>query len=135
VASSAIPGLFEPVRRGNELLVDGEIVVNVPADVARGLGADYVLGVDIMGRVEGIPEPKDLRDVLLMSWEIVQDQTDCGRVPADLLVRPAVGAMNPWDFSRVDEAYRAGFAAMEAALPQLRADLARGVPVTAPDTD
>jgi NTE family protein len=129
VASSAIPGLFEPVRRGSEMLVDGGLVVNVPVQAARDLGADYVLGVDIMGIVEGIAEPKELRDVILLSWEIVQHQSDRGRVQPDLLVIPAVGAMNPWDFSRVNDAYEAGFAAMEAALPQLRAGLARGVPV------
>jgi len=129
VASSAIPGLFEPVRRGSEMLVDGGLVVNVPVQAARHLGADYVLGVDIMGIVEGIAEPKELRDVILLSWEIVQHQSDTWRVPPDMLVCPAVGAMNPWDFSRVNDAYDAGFAAMEAALPQLRADLACGVPV------
>jgi hypothetical protein len=50
-------------------------------------------------------------------------------VPPDLLISPAVGTIDPWDFARVDEAYAAGVTAMEAALPQLRADLARGVTV------
>lgn len=131
VASSAIPGLFEPVRRGAEMLVDGGLVVNVPVQAARDLGADYVLGVDIMGIAEGAAEPKELRDVILISWEIVQHQSDRGRVPPDLLVCPAVDGVNPWDFSRAADAYAAGVAAMEAALPQLRADLARGVPAEA----
>jgi len=129
VASSAIPGLFEPVRRGEEMLVDGGLVVNIPVQTARDLGADYVLGVDIMSLECGAAAPKDARDVMLLSWEIVQHQTGLGRVEPDLLVSPAVGFLNPWDFARVDDAYAAGVAAMEAALPRLREDLAHGVPV------
>jgi NTE family protein len=131
VASSAVPGLFEPVRRGDRLLVDGGLVVNVPVRVARDLGADYVLGVDIMALDEEAVEPKHAWEVMLLSWEIVQHQSGQGGVPPDLMVTPAVGALNPWDFSKVDDAYAAGVAAMEAALPQLRAELARGVPVAA----
>jgi NTE family protein len=134
VASSAVPGLFEPVRRGDRLLVDGGLVVNVPVRVARDLGADYVLGVDIMALDEEAVEPKHAWEVMLLSWEIVQHQSGQGGVPPDLMVTPAVGALNPWDFSKVDDAYAAGVAAMEAALPQLQADLARGVPV-APAAD
>jgi NTE family protein len=130
VASYAIPGLFEPVRRGDEMLVDGGLMVNVPVQTAREMGADYVLGVDIMSLDCGAIEPKDTRDVILLSWEIIQHQTGQGRVPPDLLVTPAVGMLNPWDFARVDDAYAAGVAAMEAALPKLQSDLARGVPVT-----
>jgi len=127
VASSAVPGIFEPVRRDGQMLVDGGLVDNVPVQAARDLGADYVLGIDIMPLEVGAPEPKEMRDVILMSWEIVQHQCDTGRLKPDLLVTPSVSGMNPWDFSRVADAYSAGFAAMEEALPQLRADLARGV--------
>lgn len=126
-ASSAVPGLFEPVRRDGALLVDGGLVGNVPVQAARDLGADYVLAVDILPLAADSAEPRELRDVILLSWEIVQHQCDHGRLQADLLLTPAVGAVTPWDFSRVDEAYDAGVAAMEAALPKLREDLARGV--------
>jgi NTE family protein len=129
VASAAIPGLFEPVRRDGRLLADGGLVDNMPVQEARDLGADYVLGVNIMQLASGAEDPKELRDVILLSWEIVQSQRDDHRLPPDLLVVPDVGAINPWDFSRVGDAYDAGAAAMEAALPRLRADLERGVRV------
>lgn len=132
VASSAIPGLFAPVRRGDELLVDGGLVDNVPVQAARDLGADFVLGVDVMQLADDAPVPKEFRDVLLMSWEIVQHQNDSGRPSPDVMVTPVVGGISPWDFARVTDAYDAGVAAMEAALPELRAGLARGVPVGAP---
>jgi NTE family protein len=123
VASSAIPGLFEPVRRGGRLLVDGQLLVNVPVQAAMDLGADYVLGIDVMPPPVDAAEPADLRDVILLSWDIVQRRRRTEGPQPDLLVTPAVGSINPWDFLRVKEAYGLGVAAMEEALPRLRADL------------
>lgn len=49
-ASTAIPGIFHPVRLGNRLLVDGGLVDPVPIHVCRKLGADFVIAVDITPR-------------------------------------------------------------------------------------
>jgi NTE family protein len=53
-ASIALPGIFTPVRRDGEFLVDGGLVNPVPVSLARALGADVViavdLGSDILGR-------------------------------------------------------------------------------------
>ena len=46
-ASIAIPGMFTPVRRGGMILVDGGLVNPVPVSVARDMGADYVVAVDV----------------------------------------------------------------------------------------
>ena len=46
-ASTAIPGIFQPVRYGKRLLVDGGLVDPVPIDTCRALGADFVIAVDI----------------------------------------------------------------------------------------
>jgi NTE family protein len=46
-ASGSIPGLFEPVRSGNRLCVDGNLSSPVPVKAARVLGADRVLAVDV----------------------------------------------------------------------------------------
>jgi len=123
VASSAIPGLFEPVRRDGQMLVDGQLLENVPAQAALDLGADYVLGVDIMPPPANSAEPADFRGVILMSWDIVQRGRQGDSVQPDLMVTPGVGPISLSDFSRVGDAYDAGVAAMEAALPRLRADL------------
>ncbi len=46
-ASCSVPGFAPPVELDGRLLVDGGITDNIPADVARMLGADYVIGVDV----------------------------------------------------------------------------------------
>ncbi len=50
LASTAIPGIFFPVRRGSRILVDGGMVDPVPVSVCRALGADIVIAVDITAR-------------------------------------------------------------------------------------
>ncbi len=55
-ASISIPGMFTPVKRGEMLLVDGGLVNPVPTGVVRGMGADYVIAVDLgIGRIAEEP--------------------------------------------------------------------------------
>lgn len=133
IASSAIPGLIEPVRRRGAMLVDGGLVDNLPVDAATTLGADYVIAVDIMPPLDGTFEPKDLRDVILLSWNIVQRAGEIGRERAGIVITPQVAGISPSDFSKVREAYDAGVAAAEAALPTLLADLGMAPKVAQPD--
>ena len=48
-ASMAIPGIFTPVRMGDSVLVDGGLRNNYPADLARRMGADIIIGVTVQG--------------------------------------------------------------------------------------
>ena len=56
-ASMAIPAAFSPVRIGNKVLVDGGLKNNYPADIAREMGADIVIGVTVQGA------PKEAEDL------------------------------------------------------------------------
>lgn len=132
-ASSAIPGLIEPIRRKGALLVDGGLVDNLPVDAATALGADYVIAVDIMPPLDGTFEPQDLRDVLLLSWNIVQRAGEIGRERAGIVITPQVAEISPSDFSKVRDAYDAGVVAAEAALPTLLSDLGMSPKAAVPD--
>jgi NTE family protein len=52
-ASIALPGLFRPVSRDGQLLVDGGLVNPVPVSLARALGADIVIAVDLGSDIVG----------------------------------------------------------------------------------
>ena len=56
-ASTAIPGVFHPVRRGQHLLVDGGLVEPVPVKACRELGADLVIAVDVTPRPQPTTAP------------------------------------------------------------------------------
>lgn len=47
--SMSIPGVFTPVRKGDRVLVDGGLRNNYPADLARAMGAVYIIGATVQG--------------------------------------------------------------------------------------
>ena len=55
-SSMSIPGVFAPVKSDKNLLVDGGIVNNYPVDIARRMGADIVIGVDVQDTLKSIKE-------------------------------------------------------------------------------
>lgn len=60
-ASIALPGIFSPVERDGQWLVDGGLVNPVPVSVCRAMGADFIIAVnlneDLLGR-RLIPQPE-----------------------------------------------------------------------------
>ncbi len=67
-ASTAIPGIFHPVRRGDRFLIDGGLVDPVPVRTCRDLGADLVIAVDIT------PQPNRTTPRGRKVWERIGDQ-------------------------------------------------------------
>ena len=55
-ASMAIPAAFSPVRIGDKVLVDGGLKNNYPADIARQMGADIIIGVTVQGAPKSADE-------------------------------------------------------------------------------
>ena len=52
MASSCIPGIFIPVEIDNRLLVDGELVENVPVTPLKEMGANFIISVDLFGKLK-----------------------------------------------------------------------------------
>ena len=120
-ASCSVPGLFEPVYMDRRFLVDGGVVDNLPVDLARDLGADYVVGVDIF-------KPHYQRDwgllgIGLTVLETLIHNSGGGVGRADILIRPDTAGMTYVRFSKFRELIAAGEEAALSSLPDLVADL------------
>ncbi|WP_120466392.1 patatin-like phospholipase family protein [Bacteroides caecimuris] len=63
-ASMAIPGAFTPVRQDSMVLVDGGIVNNYPADVAKAMGADIIIGIDVQNALKPADKLNSVPDIL-----------------------------------------------------------------------
>jgi NTE family protein len=123
-ASSAVPAVFEPVRIAGRDYVDGGLVSPVPVHQARQMGAQVVVAVDISAAPEGNPTGDTLQ-VLLQTFAIMGKSINRFELQgADVVVRPALVGVKSADFSARRQAVAAGRAAMQQALPQLRAVLA-----------
>lgn len=124
-ASSAVPGIFNPVRIGDREYVDGGLTHPVPAAVARRLGADVVIAVDISAKPDG-RELSGTVDVLLQTFTIMGARVaQYELAAADVVIRPALGQIRGTDFSARNVAILEGERAAQAVLPQIRARLAQ----------
>lgn len=131
-ASSAVPGVFAPVSITGRDYVDGGLVAPVPVRYARDMGAEVVLAVDISSAPEGNAAVGNVQ-VLLQTFAIMGQSINRHELAgADVVLRPALVGVGSADFSARLRAIEAGRAAMQAALPQLRTQLARRLPANRP---
>ena len=120
-ASSAIPGVFNPVEHQGKLLVDGGVVENLPGSVARERGADIVIAVDISQNVVNF-NITNLIDVMLQAVTIISSENvKYTRKNADVIIAPAVGDVGMLDFSQKKRCMLAGIEAAQKAMPDIRA--------------
>jgi NTE family protein len=126
-ASCAVPGWYVPVTDAEgRQLVDGGLVANLPVGVARSLGPDIVIAVDV--NFEGakfLGPPQSAIGVLIQSMMVVQRtvSTHEGR-NADIVIRPKVGHIRWDEMSRAAEMLAAGEEAARESLADIRALLA-----------
>lgn len=124
-ASSSVPGVFEPVAIGQWHYVDGGVVSPVPVDAARQLGAEFVIAVDISSKASG-KNPGDLLGTLNQSITIMGQRLGAAELKrADVVIRPKVLDIGAADFSRRNAAILEGEKAALAAMPQIKAALAK----------
>jgi NTE family protein len=118
-ASISVPGVFVPFQKGDMLLVDGAVLNPTPIDVARQMGADIVIAVDLVpSRVEA--QVSNIFDVLIQAIDIMERALLKDRLQyCDILVKPDVAHVSPSSFEAVDECVALGEQAMEAVLPEV----------------
>jgi NTE family protein len=123
-ASCSMPGIFTPFRREGRLLVDGGVMVNLPVQVVKQMGADYIIGVDLLPPPEpGDPEPDTLLAMSMTSLTALMRANQAYGSQPDCTISPAVGPYSLMDLTAADALIDVGRAAAEAALPTIRAAL------------
>lgn len=124
-ASSSSPGVFEPVAISGKTYVDGGVVSPVPVDAARQLGAEVVIAVDISSRASG-QRPDGLLGTVNQSIAIMgQRLGEQELARAEVIIRPQVLDIGAADFAQRGRAIVEGEKAAQAAMPQIRAAVAR----------
>ncbi len=102
-ASIAIPGIFVPERVGERLLVDGGVIDRVPITVAREMGADIVIAVDV-AQFDVKMKVSSIFDVIAQAIDVMEREILRHRMlSADLVIRPNVGHYSSISYSGVEE--------------------------------
>ena len=124
-ASSAVPGVFQPVGINGRDYVDGGLTSPVPAQAARTMGADFVIAVDISS-VRRREKLTGTLDVLLQTFAIMGHAISHHELQdADVVIRPQTAAVSSTDFADRNLAILEGEKAAAAVMPELKAKLAR----------
>ena len=144
-ASYALPGIFEPIRCNNRVLIDGALVNPVPVSVCRAYEQPLVVAVnlhyDLYGRsavvkhsasVQEIQErapknPGDARmgmtSVMVQAFNIIQDRISRARLagdPPDLALHPRLGDIGLSEFHRAGAAIERGYEETQLKLPEIK---------------
>jgi NTE family protein len=128
-ASSAVPGVFAPVAIAGREYVDGGLVAPVPVSQTRAMGAEVVLAVDISADPQG-NDASGMLGLLLQTTAIMGQSINRFELAnAEVVLRPALSGVGSADFASRQRSIEAGRAAMQAALPRLRAELAKLRPI------
>lgn len=102
-ASIAIPGIFVPEKLDGRLFVDGGVVDRIPVSVAKEMGADLVVAVDV-SHVKVNVEITSIFDVIIQSIDIMQMELVANReVASDVMIRPRVEMYNSKAFTNIEE--------------------------------
>ncbi len=119
-ASMSVPAVFDPVERHGRLLVDGGIANNLPVDVARAMGADVVIAVDVGSGGLSKDEVRNILSVVAqLSNLMVMKNVEVSRNSLnadDLLIKPALGdGFSAAAFERSSEGAEVGYASTMAS--------------------
>src|SRR5690606_23997123 len=111
-ASIALPGFFAPVSLDGRMLVDGVLSKNLPVDVAREMGVDRVIVVDIATPLKPASDMHSILDVMdqtttLLTRHNTQEQL-ATLTEADMLLQPELVAIALSSFAEAPQAIAAG---------------------------
>jgi NTE family protein len=122
-ASSAVPSVFQPVKIGDHVYVDGGLVSPVPVRFARDMGADFIIAVNISSQPE-VQLATSALDVLLQTFAIMGQSINRYELKeADVVIRPDLGNMKGNDFNGRNLAILMGEQATVAAMADIKQKL------------
>lgn len=124
VASCSIPLLYVPCDHGGRVLVDGGVINPIPVRVAKDLGAEFIIAVDLC---ELLPKtfPTNLFGIAARSAEIafLWQTEHCAR-GADIVIRPKTSGIGIFNDKMKCKIYEAGKVAAQAHIPRIKQALA-----------
>ena len=121
-ATMAIPGIFMPAEYDGHLLIDGGVVNNFPSDIAKRMGADIIIGVDVSAEMQ-LKDNITINTVMgqMISFFTFKKNSE-NRALCDLLICPDVSDYNMMSFynSSIDSLINRGVISATKAIDKIR---------------
>ena len=123
-STMSIPGFFAPVRTKGMVLVDGGMRNNFPVDLARQMGADVVIGIDLSDSKSGYEDIHNIADILWRGIDMfAEDAFERNVKSVDIRIKPDLKGYGMMSFSAaaVDTMLMRGYKAAEEKAEELAA--------------
>lgn len=132
-ASISIPGIFVPPTLDGKCLVDGGLTNPVPVSIARDMGANFIIAMNVLidpqkskrtassrGKGDAAKTPNIfntlIQSIYIMEYELLKPRI----LNADVVINPDVSHIEAYEFHRSEEAIAEGYIAARKALPEIR---------------
>lgn len=120
-ATMAIPAVFAPVELNGRILADGGILNNIPTDVAKDMGADIILVVNIETQLGDRSSLQDLVGILGQTFYVATVENSRRSLrQADLIVAPDLKNYGTFDFTAGKEIVALGYQGAEEKIALLK---------------
>lgn len=120
LASMSIPGMFPPVKIGDAYFVDGGMKSPVPVQVAKDVGADFIIAIDVRRELGEIDHDHLLTNLQLALFFLLDDNTIPQLEMADVVIAPQVQTDSYMEYERAAFFIEEGYRATKAAIPEIK---------------
>ncbi len=128
-ASALLPSVYKPLDDGGKLLLDGGIVNNYPVREVKDMGADFIIGSDVQGKILAKKDIKDMASILdqIISFGMYKEMP-LKKAMTDLYIHPDINGFGVTSFENIDTIIARGSRAAEqqlqhfSGLKQLQSD-------------
>lgn len=119
-ASSSVPPVFKPVTIDGIKYIDGAFTNSIPADVVKGMGADYVVGIDLSTTKT---KPSIVKKVFPSYKSQVEKPWEKGYEFSDVMLHPDLNGYTSVQFWRGDKMYEIGYQHALTQIDKIKSDL------------
>ncbi|MDR0842767.1 MAG: patatin-like phospholipase family protein [Acidobacteriota bacterium] len=127
-ASIAVPMMFTPIEIEDGLLIDGGLVNNLPTDIARDMGADIIIAIDVSSPLMRKDELGTLFSVVDQAISLqMEKNVEVNKKLAHLVLTPNMDGLTNTNYDKLPEIIKRGEEAAEQHLQEIKA-LVAGIP-------
>ena len=121
-ASCSIPGIFTPLIKGDQVIVDGGVLNILPTDVVKNLGAEYIISVKLKPSLSSAKPPQNITQVIINSSMLAWGKLANNATQGDVTITPDLAGLNLHDFKQAERLYERGRIAALQSIKQIKND-------------
>lgn len=119
--SCSFPWMYIPIKEGGSLLVDGVLVNNLPSQTVRKMGADFVIGIDVIPRTSEAIDYQNVLEIFDRALDLfIIGQNKKNAADCDILITPIREKITSLELDKAQYLIQLGEEAAKQAMPEIK---------------